>query len=251
MDNKDIDIILARAEDLADRVLKRGLILYTDFYNPYESEKVEELLRGNKHIDYIKTGGHPEAERTLFILFPVFDQHSDTDFIKVVNITWSYKHYKIDHRDILGSLIGLGLKREKFGDILVGEGEAFVFCHSNIADFINNSLIKAGRAPVTVNVFNVEDAVLPEIKTKIINTTVASPRLDTILSACFRLSRTKIMPYIKSGRVIVNGITIDKASYMVCEGDILSVRGIGKGKVISFGSKTKRDRLSICLARYI
>ena len=248
-DNKKL--LLAKIADEAKAVAREHKTIGTSFYDPAAARDIEQVLLGYKEIGYYRTGGYPEAERRIFVLYPFYMDKPVESFIQALKIQWNSKFFQLDHRDILGSLIGLGIKREKIGDIIMDQGFAYVFVSKELASYITANLERAGRATVSVEVIPSEEVLLPEPKVKSIRTTVASPRLDSILSACFGLSRTKAVPYIENGSVSVNWNIVQKPDFILAPGDILSVRGLGRGKVKEFGRTTKKDRMFVDLEKYL
>ncbi|HHY83246.1 MAG TPA: RNA-binding protein [Clostridiales bacterium] len=244
-------LVLAKINDDINKVLMDYKAVGTSFFDPVASKAVEQFLSGFNDVKYYKYGGHEHAERTVFVIYPFYMDKPDCPFIKALRILWNPKYHRIDHRDILGSLIGSGIKREKIGDIIVESGMAHVFISSELAPYVENNLLRIGKAAVSVQAVSCEEAVVSNPKTKIIRTTVASPRLDSIISACFGLSRTKALPLITNGKVRVNWDLVQKPDFLVSPGDMLSVRDMGRGKVSEFHGTTKKDRLLVVLEKYI
>ncbi|MBE3101797.1 MAG: RNA-binding protein [Firmicutes bacterium] len=251
MDDKDTKLVIAIVEEEANRVCKDHKVRCTSFYNPAIAKAVERNLFKLGDIGFTRYGGYTEAERTIFVLYPSYMDSPQDSSIQVIRVKWNPQYYNVDHRDILGSFIGFGIKREKIGDIIIDDGNAFVFIICGLASYITNNLERIGRAPVSLDIISCEEVTVPEPRIKTINTTVASPRLDSIVSACFGLSRTKTLPYIDNGSVSVNWEVIQKPDHILDTGDILSIRGLGRGKVKDFGQTSKKDRLFIVLEKYI
>jgi RNA-binding protein YlmH len=244
-------LLLAKITDEARIAEKEHKVIGTSFCDPAAAREIEHILSGMDNIAYYRWGGYPEAERVIYVLYPFYMDKPDTSLIQALKIQWNPKFYQIEHRDILGSLIGAGIKREKIGDIIMDEGFAYAFISKELAPYISASLQRAGKAPVSADAVSCEKVILSEPKLKSITTTVASPRLDSILSSCFGLSRTKAVPYIENGSVSVNWIIVQKPDYTVAPGDVLSVRGLGRGRVKEFGRTTKKDRMFVVLEKYI
>jgi RNA-binding protein YlmH len=244
-------LLLAKITDEARTAEKGHRVIATSFYDPAAARYIEQILSEFDGLGYFRYGGYPDAERTIFVLFPYYMDKPSVTFIQALKIQWNPKFYQINHRDILGSLIGTGIKRDRIGDIILDQGFAHAFVSSELAPYIAANLQRAGKAPVSVEAMPCEQVILSEPKVKSITTTVASPRLDSILSSCFGLSRTKALPFIKNGYVSVNWAVVEKPDYMVAPGDVLSVRGLGRGRVKEFGRTTKKDRLFVVLEKYL
>lgn len=251
LEDRESILITAKIDDMAEQVRSGHTIKNTSFYDPASSKIAEQRLLKHHDIDFIRHGGYEGAERTFFTIFPSYMEAPDANFIQAVGIHWNPQYFRIDHRDILGSIIGLGIKREKIGDILVGPDSAYVFIFKQLAPYLKDNMGKIGKVPVNTEIMDCGDVPVFEQKVRTIRTTVASPRLDSIAGACFGLSRSKILPYIEQGRVNVNWDTVTKPDFLLSPGDMLSVRGLGRGRVREFGHTTKKDRLSVVLERFL
>jgi RNA-binding protein YlmH len=166
-------------------------------------------------------------------------------------VTFVYrKEDKLTHRDILGSLMAQQMKREVVGDIVAEEGIAQTFLTDVAAKLITGSVSKIGRVGVkteTGRPFELENAQ----KFQDISGTVASLRLDCIVSLAAKLSREKAAALIRTDKVDVNHLTADSLSHELKEGDILSIRGCGRFILSGINGETKKGRIHIILKKYI
>ncbi|NLB41738.1 MAG: RNA-binding protein [Clostridiales bacterium] len=251
MEDSSNKLLLAKIEDEVKMTIRDYKALSTSFCDPSQAKIVEQTLRNIDDIQYFSFGGHMHAERVVYVIFPQYMQKPDFTFIDVLRISWDSQYNRVEHRDILGALIGFGIKREKIGDIIMDHDFAHVFISKELSSFVASGLDRVGRAVISVKVIPCDELVLPDPKVKTIRTTVASPRLDSIISACFQLSRSKAVPYITSGKVRVNWNLVEKPDHIVSPGDILSIRGLGRGKLIEFQGTTRKDRLFVSLEKYI
>ena len=154
-------------------------------------------------------------------------------------------------RDFLGSLMGLGIVREKIGDILVGPDSADLVVLDTVEDFLLGSWDSAGRAHLTVTALEPAHLHIPEVKCQEVRDTVSSLRLDAIASTGFRLARGKAAALIESGKVQVNWRECAKPDRLLAEGDTVSARGFGKFELTEVGGVTKKGRTSVLLKRYV
>lgn len=161
------------------------------------------------------------------------------------------KEYHLTHRDFLGSLMGMGIVREKVGDILVGEDEADLIVLDSVASFLLESWISAGRAKLTVSEIPGEYLHIPQVRCEEVRDTVSSLRLDAVASTGFRLARGKAAALIESGKVQVNWRECTKPDHLLAEGDTVSARGFGKFELTEVGGTTKKGRISIVVKRFI
>lgn len=252
MEDKQCKLLLAHVEDKIQFVIKEHRIQYTSFLDPASQKRVQDLLNKCPQIGYQMFGGYPESERKLFLLYPEYVEPEDLSFpIKGIVLNWNRHYHNLSHRDVLGALMGLGLKREKIGDIIMVEDSASVFVLEDIAPYIVQHLKAVGRATVEVQELDYNQIKIPQPKIKTIQATVSSPRLDSVMSAGFGISRKKSLPFIRSGNVSVNWEVTDKADYLLKEGDMISVRGMGRVRVSEIGGSTKKGRVKIFLERFL
>lgn len=218
----------------------------TDFLDPREQEIVSTVIGKNDEITVKFFGGHENAERKRALICPLYANALEEDFnVSLYEIDYPSKFVKITHRDCLGALMALGLKRQKFGDIL-SDGERFqIVFASEITDYIIFNFTSIGKAGITMN---------PQDSSGVIDVTeewqervgtVSSLRLDVILAEIHNLSRQKVIPYLEQGLVKVNWKQIEQTSYQCREGDHISLRGYGRSKLLKIEGQTKKEKLRI------
>lgn len=171
-----------------------------------------------------------------------FQENEEDDPLALIKISVPKGSRSLTHRDYLGSLLALGIKREMVGDILVRDDGADIIVLREMAEFIALNYDKAGRTSLTVNVSPICDLDLGEVKIEEKTDTVASLRLDNMISSVFGLSRAKAAEAIRGGIVFVNGIEALKVDRIVCEGDKLVFRGRGKAVFTEIGGQSRKDR---------
>ena len=157
----------------------------------------------------------------------------------------------LSHRDFLGALMGAGIARETVGDICVGKGCCDFFVTAEIAPYILQNFLSAGRTRVHISMIPLRDAQIPEPEVKEIKDTVASLRLDSIVSSGFRIGRSLASQYICAGKAAIDGLPCEKPDKTVTEGMKISIRGLGKIKVHAVNGRTKKDRISVIIHRYV
>ena len=157
----------------------------------------------------------------------------------------------LTHRDFLGSLMALGLTREKIGDILVEKGGCQVLLDPSMTDFLLQNWDSAGREKLTVTPLPLSALAVPHAAVKELRDTVSSLRLDNVLAAGFSLSRGRAAEAVEKGSVQVNYVTCVKPDKPVSAGDTITCRGLGKCVLDSVGAPTKKGRLPVDIRRYI
>jgi RNA-binding protein YlmH len=222
----------------------------TDFLDPREQQIVKTIIGTQSEIQVALFGGNDGAERQRALIFPEYYQAGDEDFqIALFELEYAKKFVSIEHRQVLGSLMSLGLKRGKFGDILLKGDQVQFFAAAEVSDYVRLQLDSVGRAGISLKELKLEEAIQPEENWREIAVTASSLRLDTLMSALYNISRQKSQLYVQQGHSKVNWTTIENPSFECGEGDILSVRGLGRAKIVTVEGKTKKDKWRIIAGR--
>ena len=162
-----------------------------------------------------------------------------------------YQGDTLSHRDFLGALMGAGIVRETVGDICVGKDHCDFFVTQEVAPYILQNFISAGRAKIRLSQISLADAEIPEPEVKEIRDTLASLRLDSVISSGFRIGRSLAAQYVSAGKAAIDGLPCEKPDKTVDQGMKISVRGLGKIKLHSVNGRTKKDRISVVIHRYV
>ena len=162
-----------------------------------------------------------------------------------------HESFTLSHRDFLGSLMALGITREKLGDIFVDGHTATLFVMADVAQYLKDQWSSVGRAAIRVEEIPLERAAAPEKSVKEFRDTVSSLRLDAVVAAALSMSRANAAELISSGKVQKNYREASKADAGVAEGDIISARGYGKFELAEVGKLTKKGRTAITVRRYV
>jgi len=244
-------LLLGRIWDKYDQCRRRNIPTHTEFLSPQEQAAAERLLRMlGEGESFVRWGGYEGAERCRLYFLPDWQPEPDRESIRCLRCTF-YEAGRLTHRDFLGSLMGLGLTREKIGDILVGETEAHVLVSDSVADFLLQSWDAAGRTALHVEEADGAALAAPVQQVKTLRDTVSSLRLDSVLSVGFSTSRGKAAEAIAAGRVQVNWTVCQKADKLLAQGDVISVRGAGKCRLAEVGAVSKKGRVFITVERYL
>ncbi len=242
----DEKILISHLLDLAERCEKAGVVMYSPFLNPREAAIASARCRGSFVIKPF--GGYKDAERKIFAFCPDAD---DFAYYPIVAVKIAAKDGGVySHRDYLGAVLSLGIKREKIGDIVVESDYAIVFCDRTVAEFICLNLDKVASANVTCNICEVDD-VYVERKFEHQSASVASLRLDCVLSAAIGKSRDASCDLVARGLVQVNYDIAKSASARIKSGDVISARGYGKMVIDTDCSTTRKGRIKIDIRHFI
>lgn len=238
------DIMISRLGDLAKRRDEGNYCTFSPFLSP--DLFGDAKAKGNALL----SGGYDEAERCVAAFLPDYMSEEDVSWpisLIIISPTDGKMH---SHRDYLGSLMSLGIKRQVLGDIIVDGAKAYLFCLDTIEEFILNNLTHVGGAVCKTEKAESFD-ILPERKFEDAGGTTSSERLDCIVALATRLSRTKAAEFITGGNVTVGGRETTKTTYTMKPGDRFSVRG--KGKFIYDGAQgtTRKGRTVVKIRKYI
>jgi len=245
-----MDYSIARLEDIVKWVQKNKRDRYTDFLSMKDQKILLKLMTQFDDISCRFIGGFDAAERKIAHIYPKFKSEVDAYEAPINAIRINGDLSKLSHRDVLGSILGLGIKRDKVGDIIKRQESCDVIIHSGIVSYILMNLNKIGKEKVSVNSIDLDEVMEPEIKYNDINTTVASIRLDSIIASGFKISRTKASELIKAGLAEVNWETKLEPSFEIKEGDIVSLRGHGRIKFEEIIGTTKKGRIYVHILKY-
>lgn len=243
----------AMALDRLALVEKTGDPQYTDFFDPFQQRTVDRLMplfTGYKHITW---GGYPEAERARIVIFPAVRQLKASNIpLSILEADTGQYGAGLTHRDFLGSVLGLGLRREKIGDLLmIGEGKAQLIVHPEILPFLLSNWTQTGQYSVRIREIAGSELTPPAVRSRDIKTTVASLRIDAVASAGFNVSRSKLSPAIRTGQVKLNWQAVKNASAEVKQGDIISLAGRGRVEVAEIQGESKKGRIQLLLKKRV
>ncbi|MFJ7856913.1 RNA-binding protein [Peribacillus sp. NPDC097206] len=222
----------------------------SDFLDPRQQEILTSLLGNKQDVLLQFHGGSDFVERKRALIYPDYYSPESSDFnISLYDISYPKKFVTLEHRQILGTLMSLGVKREKFGDIIVTEEQVQFIATGEMDSYLTGNLDKIGNASVTIKRIPIEDILVVKDNWEEQVTTVSSLRLDSVLSAVLNISRQKAQTLISSGKTKVNFKQTESVSEECREGDTLSIRGFGRCKITSIDGKTKKDKWRISLGR--
>lgn len=256
----------AKISELAERA-EQYVVGYSAFLSPKEQIIARNIL-ARKKADCVSFffGGYDGSERNRLFALPdymaekgeynaafVGENFSELAAEAVVAVKIQGSGYrKLCHRDYLGSLLWLGVERDAVGDIAVlDDYSAVVFCDPAISQLILLELKKIGSDSVKTRRFDVPEDFSNAPKLQPISGTVASARLDCVVSALTGLSREKAQTAIRAGIAELDYFTEERPDRSVADGSIISVRGYGKFIVTELSEHTKKGRLRLKANKYI
>jgi RNA-binding protein YlmH len=245
-------MLLAKIWDKLNAGMRKNIPANTAFLTLRELDMCRYLFGNQEGL--IPFGGYAGAERQMLVYLPDYleeDALYEEDSPLVCFRATFFDGDTPSHRDFLGALMGEGIARETLGDICVGKGQCDFFVTQEIAPYILQNFTGAGRTKVHLERIPLRDVSVPEPETKEIKDTVASVRLDSVISSGFRVGRSAAAQYVSAGKVAIDGLPCEKPDKTVDEGAKISVRGLGKIRLRTIGGQTKKGRISIIIDRYI
>lgn len=249
--NPEDRLLLAKVWDKINAGIRKNIPVNTAFLSPREQELCRYLFGNAEGLYYF--GGYPESERKMLCYLPDYlDESALSDDPPMVCL--NARFYEGDtpsHRDFLGALMGLGIARETVGDILVDNGHCTLLVTTEIAPYLLQNFTGAGRTKVALSEISLSAITVPEANFQEIRDTVASLRLDSLISGGFRIGRSAAAQYVTAGKAAIDGLPCDKPDKPVAQGVKISVRGLGKIKIHSVNGPTKKGRIQVVIHRYL
>ena len=266
-------LLLNIIEDRFRRFQKSYSIVTTDFLDMTQGSLAEPFLRSHQSEGAFLYGGDEDAERRMVVFAPdyltvasgdslkavsslaelcqYFEENPEDSPIAILDVTIKQKGVTLKHSDYLGSLLSLGIKREKTGDIMVREDGAQIFVASEIAQYLAENYFKAGRVPLEAKVKTLSEFIRSEANIELVRVSIPSPRLDNAISAAFNVSRKSAVEAINRGIVFVDNVENKKPDYTLKGGEKLVLRGKGKAIYKGINGTSKKGKLYAEFDRYI
>lgn len=245
-------MLLAKVWDKISAGIRRNVPANTGFLTLRELDMTRYLFGQVEGLTAF--GGYEGAERQMLVYLPEYldtDALQDEDSPVVCLRATFFDGDNPSHRDFLGALMGIGIARETVGDICVGKGSCDFFVTAEIAPYLLQNFIGAGRTKLHLEQIALGDVQIPKPETKEIRDTLASLRLDSVISAGFRIGRSAASQYVTAGKVAIDGLPCEKPDKAIDAGAKISVRGLGKIQLKAVNGQTKKGRISVVIDRYV
>ena len=228
--------------DLARKAYFKNVVTYSAFLNLYEQTIFEQIQNELPNIKNIMFGGYSEAERKIVCFY--FDEIPDFDMLEYIKISPCNKKFSDDlkHRDFLGALMNLGIERHMIGDICIDDNTAHIITFKTMSETIINDLSMVKHTKVVLEKENIDSLKnINRLENKRIN--ISSERLDSIIGSIYNISRSKVNLYIDAGKVFINSKQCFSHSAKIKDGDIITVRGLGRARFLGISALSKKGRL--------
>lgn len=237
--------------DLAEQVVQGKPYRVSEFMSPAGLTIADAIKVNYPQLRLEYGGGYMGAER-IRVAFVDVDFPGEVDLkISALKISWDPRFRLLTHRDVLGSLMGLGMEREVFGDIVMQKGGAQLLLNSDMVNFVSQNFTKIAMVTVSTEKIALSDILPKEEKVKEIRTTVASLRLDAVASSGFSVSRTKLVSAVNAGLLQVNWQPAKGPSQEVKAGDVISMRGRGRMTIEEITGTSRKGRIGVYLKRFM
>lgn len=252
------EILLSQIKDKAVLCDKDSVITSTDFLDLRKQSVAVSFLKRQKGIRWELFGGYENAERKTVVFLPFYVENlsvylSDDPESSPLTVFRADKDAfsTLSHRDYLGALTGMGIRREMLGDIVVDDEGCFFFAKNSIAPYILQNFNQAGRGSLKISKVTDFPDFNRNINLREICVFVVSPRLDAVVGGVFNLSRSKASEAIEKGIVFLNDEQIFKPDFKVKKGDKLVFKGKGRARIKDDTSKTKKGRSALIVDMFI
>ncbi len=228
--------------DLSQRALWQNRIIFSEFVNPEIRVMTLKAFADSESI--VSFGGYTDAEYQL-LAFGVNNGKSIEFPITLIHLTYPSKFSQIRHRDLLGALMSLGLRRSAFGDIVIADDSAYFFVLTELADYVLNNLTKVKNVGIKLKAVALSEFAIAANDLHICNLSLASLRADLVLAAAFKLSRAQAQNKIRSGLVKYNYLTLKTNTINLGVGDMISLRGRGRFYLTKIIGQTKKGKFRV------
>ncbi len=245
--DKEMKMEVAKICDDFFSAKEYGIGICTQFLTPHMLSFVIQNFN-DKDVDINIFGGYEPAERVCVC----FCAKGVPKAFEITTLKISYnKKYsrELRHSDFLGSIMGLQIKRELIGDIVFSEEHIYIFVCDSIADFIISNLKKVGSTNVKIEKTTEKSEFIAKEPNEL-TTTVTSMRIDVVIAKVFNMSRTEAKKYFENGKVFINWIGTEDVAKLIAEGDVITVRGLGRIKYIENNGLNKKDKIKIVYLKY-
>lgn len=243
-------LLLATACDKAAQAMQRQQTCFTPFLDPSQRALLAQYAYlWDATMDSF--GGYEDAERQIVAFSPeVLDYQPEYPLVAVA-VSGNFDFAKVTHRDYLGSLLALGIKREMVGDILVGAAGCQLVLHQTIASYVMANWQSVGSVGVKLAEIPVAELQPPEPEIVWRQATVASLRLDAVVAVAYGISRTQAATLIRNNKLKHNFAVETRCDKTVEVGDTLSLAGQGRAQLRELGGQSKKGRWHIQIARFV
>ncbi|NBH15122.1 hypothetical protein D3Z36_13280 [Lachnospiraceae bacterium] len=248
---REESLLAKRFVDLSRQAQQKGIVVFSEFLNLNELNIFRREI-SNLYSDYELSGGYELSERQMIAFIPDALCYAWNYPISCLCITPANRKFaeELSHRDILGSIMNLGIERSALGDILVDETEIYVFCQENLAPYLCSELTRIRHTTVKLQSVLAKELNIQPRKEHA-EGIITSNRLDSIIACICRTSRSQANQWIKGGKVFLSNRETRQPSVECKPGELISVRSIGRFRFLDCIGETRKGRLKMKYEKYI
>ena len=251
-DDKDIQNLKKRMLELAQRSYSHGVYTFTSFLGLSEQQAFYDIQRDIAYAGYDMDGGSSLCERKMIRFGSPdalgYEEPYPIQCLKIEPMTPKFAE-QLTHRDFLGAVMNLGIERDTVGDIFVQDKGAVVFCQEGIASYLTDYLKQVRHTQVKCSVVEAADCLSSPVTEKL-TLSVASLRIDTVVSKVYNIARSRSLELFRAGRVFVNGRLTENNSYTLGNGDAVTARGFGRFVYMGEQGETRKGKIRINVEIY-
>lgn len=238
------ELLLKKLDEGVRRYEKTRIPVVSGFMGPDKLNVIRQYL-GNT-VPYELFGGYEEAFSKILI---IGEDEDIKEHIVCLKAEYNPKFVTITHRDVLGTVFSLGIDESSFGDMWVDDGSIYLYVTREISSYVVNNMTRIRNAHVQFRIL--DDYPAQQFKYRTFTITVSSYRLDRILATSIRKSRQKCQEMIRNSLINVNYQTIEDCDFLCHNGDILSVRGVGRFQVGEEVTSTRSGNVIIEMKQFV
>lgn len=241
--------LLDQVEDWLNTAADQYRPVLTDFLNPRQVYIAQTLTNRRDDVKMQANGGWVNAEMKRVLFYPSYYEPQVDDFeLQLMEVDYPIKFTELHHRQILGTLIGSGLERSAFGDVLTQEMRWQVIINRQMTDFIRQQITQIGKIHVKLKPIDLENVVMPQEDWESLSASVSSLRLDTLIAAGFNYSRNRTKLLVEHGQARVNWETEERPDYPLVVHDLISVRHAGRIRIDEIQGITKKNKIRVAMS---
>lgn len=247
--NLDENLLRARTRDLSEQCGRQHRPTSTGFLTPAEMSVVRAAAL-KTGVVFKVCGGYAAAERSILLFLPDYLSESEPDwneYLHVLRLTAAKEG--LGHRDYLGAILALGMRRDQIGDILVLEKSSQIIVLAGISEYLSLNMERIGSTRVRVEKEMLEALVPPVSQLITVHGNVSSLRLDNVAAEGFSLPRSEMLDLIKGGQVNLNWVQEQRPDRALKPGDLISLRGYGRVVLVSIDGRSKKERYFITMEK--
>lgn len=235
-----------QVNDWLNQVLDQYSPVLTNFLDPRQKFIIESLIGRSDDVSFAFFGGSDGAERVRGLIYPDYFTPKEEDYeLALIEIIYPSKFATLSHGQILGSLMGIGLERAYFGDILTDGDTWQFFVQEDKKNYLMTQLDRIGRIKIKLKDLELDELVRTTEEWLTETITVSSLRLDVIIATTFKISRQRAKVLVEGNKVKVNWTEVTKLDYLIESLDVISIRGFGRIQLQTINGRTKKDKIRL------